>query len=170
MSKLTVEFIEQSIYRIKENSLKINTCLQELSVNEVWSRSNECSNSIANLILHLCGNIRQYIISSLGKREDLRERNIEFSTTEGFTIEELKEKLNSTISEAVEIISGLNEESLLAVRSVQGFALSGIGIIIHVVEHYSYHTGQIIAFTKQIKNNQFDFYAEHDLNQKNKIS
>ena len=162
------EFKEQSIQRMLENGPRIRKCLGALSEDEVWKRPNESSNSVGNLILHLCGNMTQYIISSLGGEEDLRERDIEFSTRSGYSKEELVTKLESTVEDCVGVIKGLSEEQLLKRRSVQGFEYSGIGNIIHVVEHYSYHTGQIAFWTKLLKDKDLGFYAGLDLNKKNK--
>ena len=118
--------------------------------------------------MHLCGNVTQYAISSLGETEDIRIRYKEFSTKDGLTKNELSAKLESTVNEAVCIIESTDEERLLKTYSVQGFDLSGIGIIIHVTEHYSYHTGQIAFWVKQLKNKDLGFYARIDLNVKNK--
>ncbi len=138
------EFIEQSIFRIDESTKRIEKCFQEVDDAEIWLSPNENSNSIGNLVLHLCGNIRQYIISALGKNEDVRERDREFSAKKGYTKTELLNKLSVTINEAIEIIKKCREKDLAKIYSVQGFSLSGVGIIIHVTEHYSYHTGQML--------------------------
>lgn len=165
--KLINELIEQSIFRLNENTPRIKKCLDELNEEEVWMRPNDSSNSVGNLILHLCGNIRQYIISSLGGEKDTRERDKEFETKGGKTKAELFEKLTVTVDQAVEVIKKLDEESILEVRSVQGFSYSGVGNIIHVVEHYSYHTGQIAFWTKLLKDKNLGFYDGVDLNTKN---
>jgi len=161
------ELLQQSILRIDENLVKVEKCLDELKEEEIWQRSNESSNSIGNLILHLCGNITQYIISSLGNAKDIRERDLEFNATGGLSKSELYEKLTDVAYEAKNVIREINLEDLTAIRSVQGFKMSGIGIIIHVVEHFSYHTGQIAFWTKMIKNIDLGFYNDLDLNQKN---
>ena len=162
------EFINQSVYRVNENTKRILKCLNEIDDTETWLRSNENSNSVGNIILHLCGNITQYVISALGENEDIRVRDKEFSAKDGFTKNELSAKLESTVDEAVRVIESLTEEKLLKKYSVQGFNLSGIGILVHVSEHYSYHTGQIAFWIKQLKNRDLEFYAGVDLNVKNK--
>ena len=165
----TKEFIEQSISRFEENTPKIEKCLAELTEDELWHRPNASSNSTGNIILHLCGNITQYVLSSLGNTEDKRERDKEFSSTRVLQKAELIDKLKTTVSAAVKIMRSLNDDDMLQKHSVQGFDLSAIGIIIHVVEHYSYHTGQIIFWTKLIKDKDLGFYSNVDLNKKNKI-
>ena len=166
-TNITQEFIDQAILRFEENAPRIEKCLNELTEEEVWKRPNDSSNSIGNLIIHLCGNISQYIISSLGEKEDNRDRDAEFSIREGYSKKQLMEMLHNVEKQSVNIIKSISEESLLKVRSVQGFEFSGIGIIIHVVEHYSYHTGQIAFWTKLLKDKDLGFYAGQDLNQKN---
>jgi len=161
------EFISQSLHRIDENTKRLTTCLDELEETETWKRPNESSNSVGNIILHLCGNIRQYAISSLGQVEDVRERDKEFSTVGGYSKSELLKKLITTVEEARTIIQKISSNELLRKRQVQGFTYSGIGIIIHVTEHYSYHTGQIIFWTKLLKNKDLGFYAGINLGIKN---
>jgi len=168
MDTFSKEFIDQSIFRMEENNERIKKCLAMLSEEEVWKKPNPSSNSVGNLILHLCGNIRQWIISSLGNIKDNRKRDMEFSATGGFSKSALQEKILSTVEEANDTLKGLKKEDLLATKSVQGYDLSGIGIVIHVVEHYSYHAAQIAFWTKLLKDKDLGFYEGQDLNVKNK--
>jgi uncharacterized damage-inducible protein DinB len=161
------EFTSQAIHRIDENAKKIAVCLNEFEETEVWKRSNQNSNSVGNILLHLCGNIRQYAISSLGNKPDTRERDKEFSADGGYSKKELHKKFLDTVEEAKNIIQNISNEELLRKRTVQGFSYSGIGIIIHVTEHLSYHTGQIIFWTKLLKNKDLGFYTGINLNAKN---
>lgn len=161
------EFIDQSIHRIDENTKRLMACFEELQESETWTRPNESSNSVGNLILHLCGNIRQYAISSLGNAPDVRERDKEFSARDGYSKNELLQKLIVTLEEAKDVMKDVSITELLRKRKVQGSTYSGVGIVIHVTEHYSYHTGQIIFWTKTLKNKDLGFYAGVDLNVKN---
>lgn len=161
------EFISQSIFRMEESTQRIGRCLELLPEEAIWKRPNEASNSIGNLLLHLCGNIRQYAVSSLSGMDDIRVRDAEFAAKEGYSKAELLGKLTQTVDEAKKSIIQMTPDELLRVRSVQGFALSGIGIIIHVTEHYSYHTGQIAFWTKILQEEALGFYAGVDLNVKN---
>lgn len=161
------EFIDQSIHTSSENTTKITACLDELQEADIWRRPNEHSNSVGNIILHLCGNIRQWVISSLGNFEDIRERDKEFSADGVYSKSELLKKLITTVEEAKAIIQSTAGNELLRKRQVQGYYYSGIGIIVHVTEHYSYHTGQIIFWTKLLKNKDLGFYAGVNLNIRN---
>lgn len=167
-SKLSNEVIDQAILRMNENTPRIEKCLNHLTEEEIWQKPNSSSNSVGNLMLHLCGNIRQYIISSLGGEEDKRTREREFTETKSLNKSELLKKLTDTVHIACCTIRNLSEEDLLEMRSVQGFNYSGIGNIIHVVEHYSYHTGQIAFWTKLLKDRDLGFYEGINLNLKNK--
>lgn len=161
------ELKSQIIHRMEENLPRIEKCLDQLSEEEVWKRPNGNSNSIGNLILHLCGNIRQYAVSSLGERADARERSSEFAATGGHGKQELLEKFRDTLKEAFEVIVQADEGELLRVRRVQGFQYSGIGILVHVCEHLSYHTGQIAFWTKILKDMDLGFYGNMDLEVRN---
>lgn len=167
MENITQDFIAQSISYIELNPPRIENCLNRLTEEQVWDKPNENANSIANLILHLCGNITQYIVSSLGENADQRQRDLEFSTAGGYSKAELLAKIKRVTAEAVEVIRTQDSESLIQMRKVQGFDLSGVAIVVHVTEHYSYHVGQIALLTKLLCGQDLGFYAGLDLNEKN---
>ena len=154
-------------YRMNESLRMIKICLDKLPEDKIWQKPNESSNSIGNLILHLCGNITQYGIASIKNEEDNRKRDEEFFTTSGYTKEELFKKLSETVEEAKRTFYEAPLQELLRKRSVQGFNFSGVGNIIHVTEHLSYHTGQIALWTKLLENTDLGFYDGVDLNVKN---
>ncbi|MCI0692758.1 DUF1572 domain-containing protein [candidate division KSB1 bacterium] len=126
----------------------LRACLAKLSEQDIWWRPNEKSNSIGNLILHLCGNLRQWIIHGVGGAADRRNRPAEFAAHESFSKTELMEKLESTLAEVDSVLSNVHLEKLAEQRVIQGFNVTVLGAIFHVVEHFSYHTGQIIYITK----------------------
>lgn len=151
-----------------EESLRMITrCFESLSEDELWKRPNASSNSIGNLVLHLKGNITQYVMASVGGAEDHRERDLEFSQRAGADKAEMLTILQKTVAQACECISRCDEMELLRVRTVQGFRFSGLGAVLHAVEHLSYHTGQIAFWTKILKDEDLGFYTGKDLNRKN---
>ncbi len=166
--KLVEELVKNALYRIDESTRMIQKSLTNISEEEFWQKPNTSLNSIGNLILHLCGNITQYIISSLGETEDLRNRDHEFSAKETATKKETLKQLEQTVDIAKRVVFDTDISNLLKVRSVQGFTFSGVGVIVHAVEHYSYHTGQIAFWVKQLKNEDLGFYDGIDLKIKNK--
>lgn len=167
--QLAEEFIAQSIYRMEEKLAHFEKAMAQVNEEDVWKRPNTSSNSIGNIIIHLCGNITQYIISSLGEQEDIRERDAEFAVEGGMTKAELMAKLQSTVQQANQVIKHLDKDRLLDIRSVQAYQFSAIGIVLHVVEHFSYHTGQIAFWVKLLKDVDLDLFAGVDLNKKNQL-
>ena len=155
-SELQLRLIEESIPRIIQ-------CLHTLSEQEVWFAFNKNSNSVGNLILHLDGNIRQYLIASIGGQADHRNRDLEFST-KGISRANLESILNLLMDDISSTITNITEEELLRIRHVQGFKMTGFRAAIHAIEHFSYHTGQIALITKALKDIDLQFYGDLDLN------
>jgi uncharacterized damage-inducible protein DinB len=153
------DFAAQCVLRMNESTERVTKCLSMLPEDKLWQRPNSQLSSVGNLVLHLCGNITQYIISSLGGAADTRIRNTEFETTGGYTRQELMTMMVATATQACGVINNCSAHELMRMRTVQGFALTGIGICIHVVEHYSYHTGQIALHTKLMLEKDLGFYA-----------
>ncbi len=161
------EVIKTSIDRIKINSDKIIKCIDYLDEEEMWKDFSPQLVSYGNLLFHLIGNISQYIISGMGNTYLKRERDLEFTGKPDYSKKRLKENFLSTINKAVEVIESLNEDSLKRIYHIQGNKISGVDTLIHVVEHMSYHTGQIIWAVKYFKNVDPDFYKGEDLNKQN---
>lgn len=164
------ELVKNALYRMDESTRMIKTSMESISDTEVWQKPNDSLNSVGNLILHICGNMTQYIISSLGEDEDERNRDAEFQTKGGLTKKELLKKLENTVNTAKRVIFDASPEQWVKIRSVQGFSFSGVGVVMHAVEHYSYHTGQIAFWVKLLKNKDLGFYDGMDLNLKNPLT
>lgn len=126
----------------------LRACLTTLNDEDIWWRPNEKSNSIGNLILHLCGNIRQWIVHGVGGAADERNRPTEFAAREPFSKAELLQKLEATLVEVDSVLANVQLEKLTESCMIQGFNVTVLGAIFHVVEHFAYHTGQIIYITK----------------------
>jgi len=160
-------FFESYSFRMNENIRMITKAINSIDEADVWKKPNASLNSIANLLLHLCGNITQYGIASLGNQKDTRNRDEEFQTKQGYTKSQLLEKLTNTVQDALQIASQTPTLEWEKYRNVQGFNLSGYGVALHVVEHFSYHTGQIVFWVKLLTNSDLQLYAGINLNQKN---
>ncbi|MBI4565232.1 MAG: DUF1572 family protein [Planctomycetes bacterium] len=152
---------------VEEFLPRLKKCLSRLTDGEIWFRSNENTASVGNLILHLCGNVRQHIVSGLGGAPDVRERSKEFSERGPIPAEELLRRINRTVSEAVAVMDRLDPDHLLDARRIQGFETNALSTLIHVTEHFSYHLGQITYAVKTRKNIDLGYYAGVDLNRKN---
>jgi uncharacterized damage-inducible protein DinB len=127
---------------------KIEACLHRLSEHDVWWRPNEASNSVGNLILHLCGNVTMWIMGGVGGRNFERNRQQEFDERRQIPKAELLTKLKRVVEEADEVIESLDENELLHRREIQTYDVTLLEAVYHVVEHFSMHTGQIILLSK----------------------
>ncbi len=152
-----------AIFRLDENVRMVSIALSKIGEDDIWTKQNRVLNTIGNQLLHICGNMTQYIVSGLGGEKDTRNRNLEFTTEGGHSNDELLKKLLFTTQKATEIINEATEDQLTKMHKVQGFNLSGIGLILHAVEHFSYHTGQIASQVKLIIDEPLGFYAGLDL-------
>ena len=153
--------------RLYDESLpRIRTCLGRMTVEEIWARPNAQSNSVGNLVLHLAGNLRQYVIATLGAVPDVRERQKEFDAPGPMPTAELLDRLEKTMAEAAQVLDSIDPATLLETHRVQGFVESGLSILVHVVEHFSYHTGQIAYIVKSRKNVDLGFYRGKNLDAK----
>ena len=137
---------------------KIERCLEKLTDEQIWWRANEESNSIGNLILHLCGNVRQWIICGVGGQPDNRNRDAEFAQRGIIARDELLTLLRSTLSEVDDTLRRLDPSILLERRPIQGHDVDILEAIFHVTEHFSMHTGQIIMLTKMLTASDLHFY------------
>jgi uncharacterized damage-inducible protein DinB len=145
----TQEFIESSRIFLKDDFLpKLKHCLEDMSEEDVWWRPNEQSNSVGNLVLHLCGNMRQWILNSIGDAQFDRDRDAEFAERRPKPKAELIASIEGTVNEVARVLGDLAPDSLLKRFPVQTYSTSRLQAIYHVVEHFSYHLGQILYIYK----------------------
>ena len=132
----------------KQDLPTIVKCLQQLSEEQIWWRPNRASNSAGNLVLHLCGNVRQWIISNLGGQPFTRERDLEFAERGPIPRTALIRQMRQTVRQACGVLAELSDGSLARKHTIQGLHVTGLEAVFHVSEHFSYHTGQIVYITK----------------------
>jgi uncharacterized damage-inducible protein DinB len=143
------EFIEASRVFLTQDFLpRLVACVEKMSDEDIWWRPNEQSNSAGNLILHLCGNLRQWVSASIGGLKFQRNRAEEFSTRDPIPKAVLIEKIRAVVSEVDGVLENLPANRLLVHYTIQSYSPSGLQAIYHVVEHFSYHLGQILYIYK----------------------
>jgi uncharacterized damage-inducible protein DinB len=155
---LQQQFLQFSAGTLRQHAGRIETCLAKLTAEQVWARGSANENAIGNLVLHLCGNVRQWIISGVGGAPDNRQRDTEFAARGGVALSELGEKLRATVEEAAAVIEKVTAERLAEALTIQGYRTTGLEAIYHVVEHFSGHTGQILFATKMLTGGDLGFY------------
>ena len=151
-------FLQFSVDKLGQFVDRIEFCLGKLNEDQIWTRGGDNENAIGNLALHLAGNVRQWIISSLGNNPDHRDRNSEFAARAACTAAELSANLRNTVEQAGMIISGLTTAQLTRMYEIQKYPVSGVEAVYHVVEHFAEHTGQIIFATKRLTAEDLGFY------------
>jgi uncharacterized damage-inducible protein DinB len=147
-------------YLAYEYPAKIQRCVDVVPPDALWRRANAGSNSIGNLLLHLSGNVRQWIVSGVGGAPDRRQRSAEFEAVDGADAVTLMSALLETVREADAVLAGLSAESLAESRTIQGRDVTVLDAVYHVVEHFSTHTGQIILLTKSLADGRIRFYED----------
>ncbi len=155
-AKLFLEFSRNKL--LEQYWPRLRTCVESLTDDQISWRPNNSSNSIANLILHLNGNVGQWLIASFKRLEDTRDRPAEFSQRGVVSGTGLLAQLGSTMTEASEVLSRLTEAELLAPFEIQGYHVSGLDAVYQVVEHFGLHYGQILYIAKMIQSKDLGFY------------
>jgi uncharacterized damage-inducible protein DinB len=153
-------FLKFSAEKLEQLCGRIETCADKLIPEQIWTRGTENENAVGNLMLHLAGNVRQWILHGVADQPDQRDRDAEFDARGGIPVEQLKHRLRSTVDEAAAVIRSLPENRLAEVRNIQKhYDVTVLEAIYHVVEHFSGHTGQIIFATKLLTGEDLGFYA-----------
>lgn len=161
MTTTTSLFLDFSRRKLLEQYWpRLRACVESLTDEQVWWRPNAASNSIGNLILHLNGNVRQWLIASFQRLEDRRDRPAEFHERTNIPAGDLLEQLGRTMQEASEVLAHLTEKDLLMGLEIQGYKVSGLEAVYQVVEHFGLHYGQIVYITKQVRAEDLGFYRE----------
>ena len=152
-------FLAEARRHLSEDYLpKIERCLERLTDEQVWWRASERSNSVGNLLLHLEGNLRQWVVCGVGGAEDARVRDREFAARRHVSREELLSALRDAVAEADDALARLDPAALLETRCVQGLDVTLLTAVFHAVEHFSMHTGQVILLTKTLSGGDLAFY------------
>jgi uncharacterized damage-inducible protein DinB len=157
-SKLVDAFKGSSVRRLRQYRDRIGHCLELLEEDQIWLRGSANANAVGNLLLHLNGNVRQWIVSGVGGAPDARVREEEFAATGGIGKAELLARLSGTVEEACAVISGLDAESLASERTIQAYTATVLEAVYHVVEHFAMHSGQIMFVTKALTGEDLGFY------------
>ncbi len=163
------EIISQFKKRVFDESYhRIFICLNLINDEQLWLNVNPEVPAIGNLILHVCGNARQWILSGIGGKRDNRDRDLEFMDHSDIKKAELIFLMENLRVNLIQVLNEMPANKLNEIHRIQGFSESGFSVIIHVIEHFSYHTGQISTLTKLFTGKELGFYNSKNLNDINK--
>ena len=158
---LAYESLTYARTKLASHLAQVVRCARLLTPDEIWQRANAHANSVGNLILHLTGNVGQWIVGGLGGDVVPRDRPAEFAARGPSPAAELLGGLERTVGRALEVLAGLDAPALQARHTIQGYEVSGLVAVFHVVEHFAFHTGQIVHMTKVLKDVDLSLYDAH---------
>ncbi len=154
-------FLEFSRQKLLEQYWpRLRACVESLTDEQVWWRPNQASNSVGNLLLHLNGNVRQWLVASFNRLEDTRNRSVEFNAQEHSPRSLLIQQLDEALQQGAAVLSRLTETDLLTRFDIQGRNVTGLAAVYQVVEHFGLHYGQILYVTKMLRGEDLGFYRE----------
>lgn len=155
-------FLSHSTAKLHQMAAAVDTSLAKLSDEQIWVRASAQTNSIANLLLHLEGNLRQYIVHTLGGAPDVRDRPAEFSAAGGLSREEVQKRFHAAVEDAASTIAALTPARLAERVMTRDGERSVLEIVYQVVGHLQQHTGQIIFAAKQFTGEDLGIYRPPD--------
>ncbi len=135
-------------YLLVEYRTKLHGAVLSLPPDALWQRANEESNSVGNLLIHLAGNVRQWIVGGVGREVVTRDRAAEFSARRGPKAEVLLRDLDAALRDVDRVLGSLSADELTSERVIQGRETTVFEAIYHVVEHFALHLGQIVMMAK----------------------
>jgi uncharacterized damage-inducible protein DinB len=139
---------------------RLKGCVESLTDEQLWWRPNEACNSVGNLLLHLNGNVRQWLVASFNRQEDSRNRSAEFNQRKLISASVLLDQLGATMQQASEVLARLTSADLSARYEIQGYKVSGLDAVYQVVEHFAMHYGQVLYIVKTLHGADLGFYNE----------
>ena len=151
-------FLTSMRENLKESVVKIRHCVEQLSEEDIAWRPYEAHNSVTNIVLHLCGNVRQWIGHGVGGMPDVRNRPKEFSDRTALNVQHLLERLERVTSEADAVLAGIAPGQLLEPRRIQGFDGTILDAIVNCVTHFRGHTQEIIYITRLRLGERYRFH------------
>jgi len=153
-------FLAYASTRLHQSQKTITACLDKLTDDQQHHRNGDHENSILNLLLHLEGNMRQWILHGIANQPDIRQRDEEFTLTPSITPTAARASFNRTLDESAAVIAALSPDRLLEVIDPQPTSvwrnLTILESIFKVIGHVEMHTGQIILLTKQLAATDLD--------------
>ncbi|MDX2361462.1 MAG: DinB family protein [Crocinitomicaceae bacterium] len=149
---------------------RVYKCLSLIDDDKLWESPNENIPSIGSQVLHICGNARQWILAGVAGHDDIRKRDEEFLVHKNIRKSELIFLLENLKVNLKVFMEGLRDIQVVKFYTIQGYRVNGFSAIIHVIEHFSYHVGQMTLLTKLYSNENTNYYGELDLNDKNRLN
>ncbi|HEX3891347.1 MAG TPA: DUF1572 family protein [Terracidiphilus sp.] len=160
-AQLPAAFLEFSRKKLLEQYWpRMRSCVEALTDEQVWWRPNAACNSIGNLLLHLNGNVTQWLIAWFNQQSDQRDRPAEFKERAQVSRTVLLDRLGATLNEAAHVLARLTPAELAATYEIQGYTVTGLHAVYQVVEHFGLHYGQVLYINKMLLGEDLGFHRE----------
>ncbi len=158
---MAADFLEFSCKKLLDQFwARLQRAVEPLTDEQIWWRPNPASNSIGNLILHLNGNVGQWLVASFSGLRDERNRPVEFNERRLISKRELLERLGATMKEAEAVLARITPDHLARIYTIQGYTVTGLAAVYQTVEHFGLHYGQIVYIAKTLTGADLGFYSE----------
>ena len=139
---------------------RLRSSVEPLTDEQVWWRPGAACNSVGNLLLHLNGNVGQWMVASFNGLDDVRNRPAEFNERRRIPGRQMLDQLGATMHEAAKVLDRLTPDDLAATYEIQGYTVSGLAAVYQVVEHFGMHYGQVVYISKAMRGEDLGFYRE----------
>lgn len=160
-AQISTNFLEYSRKKLLDEYWpRLKSTVEPLTEEQVWWRPNPASNSIGNLVLHLEGNVGQWLVTSFNGLRDERNRPVEFKERRLLKVRDLLGRLDATMQRAGETLTQLTPDHLTRVYEIQGYSVTGLDAVYQVVQHFAMHYGQILYIAKALTATDLGFYRE----------
>jgi hypothetical protein len=155
--ELTKRVTAAAAHELDDALARIKHCLDQLTDAQVWHRPGAGQNSIANLLLHLAGNLRQHLVIGLGGGTDDRNRPQEFADDSGRPKGELLARLEATLNDVKRVLTEQKPDDFIRIRRIQSHDVSGLAAIFDAVPHFRGHTQEIVFRTRLLLGDKYRF-------------
>lgn len=153
-------FVDGAQRKLEQDAAQIARCVGLLDERQLWQRANEHCNSVGNLVLHLTGNLRQWILGGVAGHAVLRNREAEFTERGPLPAAQIMPPFARVVDQSLAVFGQLTAAALIEARTIQNYPVSALIAVFHVVEHVSFHTGQIVQITKELLNVDLSLYDD----------
>ena len=151
-------FLDSAIRQLEASTAKIDHCTAQLDDSQLWWQPTPTQNSVGVLMLHLSGNVRQWIVSGVGGARDVRDRPREFLSNPDIPKDALLDALHQGVNDAKEVLARLDISLLSDRRRIQGYDMTVLAAVFDTVSHFQGHTQEIISLTRQRLGASYEFH------------
>jgi len=141
---------------VKGFPAQVAACVSLLADDQIWWRANEGSNSVGNLVLHVCGSSRHFLGRGLGGSDYRRDRPHEFAERGPLPKDHLLQLIRETAEETARVLDGLHPERLLEIGDRAGEPFTALALVQRTTHHWAVHTGQIVYAAKMLQSGAVD--------------